>query len=85
MSERIPASVSSRSERPAGSRASTVSVGRVEAWRRRPAPPSGPAGGSEPSETPVWTGPAGPAAPQPAARGSVRSVGCYLPANTEDR
>lgn len=51
-------------------------------WRRRPAPPSRLAGGSEPSETLVWTGPAGPAAPQLAARDSARSVGCYLPANT---
>ena len=35
----------------------------------RPEPPSGSAG---PSGTPVWAGPAGPAAPCPAAQGSVR-------------
>lgn len=58
-------------------------MGRAVAWQRRPEPPSGPVGESEPPENRVWAGPPGPAAPQPAAQGSVRSVGCYQPVNTE--
>lgn len=83
MSEWIPVLVMALSEWPARSKGLTVSAGRAAAWRRRPAPPSVPAVGSEPLENPVWAGPAGPAAPQLAARDSARSVGCYQPSNAE--
>lgn len=52
-------------------------------WQRQPAPLSGPAGGSEPPESPIWAGPPGPAVPQRADPDFVRSADCYLPVNED--
>lgn len=71
------------SVRPAGSEGLLAFVGRVAAWQRQPAPLSGPAGGSEPPESPFWAGPPVPAVPQQADPDSVQSADCYLPANEE--
>lgn len=58
-------------------------MARAAAWQRQLAPPSRPAGGSEPPENLFWAGPAALAAPQLAAQDSERSIGCYQPANTD--
>lgn len=79
----IPVSVSGLSGWLAGSRGPSVSAARAAAWQRQLAPPSRPAGGSEPPEDLVWAGLAGPAAPQLAVQDSAQSVGCYQPANTD--
>lgn len=71
------------SVRPADSEGLLAFAGQGAAWQRQPAPLSGPAGGSEPPESPVWAGPPVPAVPQQAVPDSVRSADCYLPANED--